>query len=264
MHSSRTLDRAPRTSLDRVRPLFVGGVALAGGILIWWAIAVFSGVPAYVLPTPAATLGRAVELFRTGAIQIHIAQTIAEVLQGAVIGIVIGIALSMTFHHVGQIRRALMPLIVVTQVTPKISIAPLIILWVGLGIGSKITLVALVVIYPVLINMLARLESIPSTIRDITSITGMTPLSRALKIEFPFSVPALAAGMKLGLLQGVTAAVIGEFIGARAGLGYLEKQGQDNDDIRLVLVTLGLLALLGVALYLLVGSLERRATKRFE
>ncbi|WP_223690517.1 ABC transporter permease [Leifsonia poae] len=256
--------RSSNTTFDRVRPLLVGGAALAGGVLVWWAIATFSGVPAYVLPTPGATWQRAVELFSAGAIQIHIAQTIAEVLQGAVIGIVIGIVLAMTFHHVGWIRRALMPLIVVAQVTPKISIAPLIILWVGLGIGSKITLVALVVVYPVLINMLARLESIPSTVRDLAKITGMGPLRRAFQIEFPYSVPALAAGVKLGLLQGVTAAVIGEFIGARAGLGYLEKQGQDNDDIRLVLVTLGLLALLGVVLYLLVGAIERRTTKRFE
>ncbi|TAM70067.1 MAG: ABC transporter permease [Microbacteriaceae bacterium] len=251
-------------SVDRVRPVLIGGAALAAGVLIWWAIAVISGLPAYILPTPGATLQRAIELFGTGAIQIHIAQTIAEVLQGAIIGIVLGMMLAMVFFHIGWVRKLLMPIIVVAQVTPKISIAPLIILWIGLGIGSKITLVALVVFYPVLINMLARLESIPSTVRDLAHITGMGPVRRAFRIEFPYSLPALAAGVQLGLLQGVTAAVIGEFIGTRAGLGYLEKQGQDNDDIRLVMVTLALLAALGVVLYLVVGLIERRVSRRFE
>jgi len=252
-----------KSTFDRVRPSLVGGAALVAGVVVWWAIARFSGVPPYILPTPGATLTRAFELFDSNAIQVHIAQTVAEVLQGAIIGIVIGIVLAMLFHHVRWLRRLFMPVVIVAQVTPKISIAPLIILWVGLGIGSKITLVALVVFYPVLINMLARLEAIPSTVRDLSKITGMGPVRRAFRIEFPYSFPALAAGIKLGLLQGVTAAVIGEFIGARAGLGYLEKQGQDNDDIRLVLVTLALLALLGVILYLVVGAIERRVSRRF-
>lgn len=251
-------------SRDRVRPLVVGGAALAAGIVIWWLFATFSGVPAYVLPTPQAVWARAVDLFVNNSVQIHIAQTVAEVLQGAVIGIVLGIVLAMTFHHVRWIERLLMPLIVVVQVTPKISIAPLIVLWIGLGVGSKITLVTLVVFYPVLINMLSRLSAMPTTLRDLAAIVGMNPVRRAFRIELPYSLPALAAGIKLGLLQGVTAAVIGEFIGARGGLGYLEKQGQDNDDIRLVIVALGLLCLLGVVIYTVVGFVERRIVRRFD
>ncbi len=92
----------------------------------------------------------------------------------------------------------------------------------------------------------------------------MGPVRRAFRIEFPFSLPALAAGLKLGLLQGVTAAVIGEFIGAKAGLGYLEKQGQDNADIRLVIITLMLLALIGYLLYAVVTLIEKRIVRRFD
>lgn len=251
-------------TLDRVRPLAIGGAALLAGLVAWWFLTQFAGIPSYILPSPAATLERAQGLFQSGAIQVHIAQTTAEVLQGSAIGLVLGVVLAMAFYHVGWLRRLLMPIVVVAQVTPKISIAPLIVLWLGLGIGSKIALVTLVVFYPVLINMLARLEAMPSTLRDLINIMGLGPIQRALKIEFPFTMPALAVGLKLGLLSGVTAAVIGEFIGAQAGLGYLEKQGQDNDDVRLVLVTLGLLSLLGVVLYLVVGLIERRIAARFE
>jgi NitT/TauT family transport system permease protein len=248
----------------RVRPLLIGGASLVAGVFAWWAIAHFSGVPAYILPTPGAVVRRAIELFGANALQIHIAQTVAEVIQGGLLGTVIGIVLAMTFAHVRWIRKLLMPLIVVAQVTPKISIAPLIVLWLGLGIGSKITLVVLVVFYPVLINMLSRLSSLPSTLKDLAAITGMGPIRRALKIELPFSLPALAAGLKLGLLQGVTAAVIGEFIGAQAGLGYLEKQAQDNADIRLVIIAILLLCLLGYVLYAIVTFIENRIDKRFE
>lgn len=253
-----------RVSADRVRPLLVGGGALVAGVLAWWAIASFTNVPAYILPTPLEVWKRAYELFATNAIQIQIAQTVAEIVQGSVIGIAVGLVLAMSFFHINWIQRLLMPLIVVAQVTPKISIAPLIVLWIGLGIGSKITLVALVVFYPVLINMLARLNAMPPTYRDLAKITGMNPVRRAIRMELPYSLPALAAGIKLGLLAGVTAAVIGEFIGANAGLGFLEKQGQDNDDIRLVIVALGLLSLLGVVLYWIVGVAERRIVRRFQ
>ncbi|MHB8185718.1 MAG: ABC transporter permease [Dermatophilaceae bacterium] len=207
---------------------------------------------------------RAIELFGVGALQIHIAQTVAEVIQGGLLGAAIGIVLAMVFAHVGWIGRLLMPLIVVAQVTPKISIAPLMVLWLGLGIGSKITLVVLVVFYPVLINMMSRLIALPSTLKDLAVITGMGPIRRAFRIELPFSLPALAAGLKLGLLQGVTAAVIGEFIGAQAGLGYLEKQAQDNADIRLVIIAILLLSLLGYVLYAVVTLIENRIVKRYE
>jgi NitT/TauT family transport system permease protein len=253
-----------RLTAQRVRPLLVGGASLVAGVLIWWAVAALTGIPSYILPTPGSVVNRAVELFAANALQIHIAQTVAEVLQGGLLGAVIGIVLAMVFAHVGWIQRLLMPLIVVAQVTPKISIAPLIVLWLGLGIGSKITLITLVVFYPVLINMLSRLNAIPSTLKDLARITGMGPVRRAFRIEFPFSLPALAAGLKLGLLQGVTAAVIGEFIGAKAGLGYLEKQGQDNADIRLVIITLMLLALIGYLLYAVVTLIEKRIVRRFD
>lgn len=248
---------------ERVRPVVVGGASLALGLIAWWAVTAFTQIPAYVLPSPAAVVERAAGLWASGSLQLHTAQTLAEVGQGAVIGGILGIVLAMVFYHIPVVNRILMPIIVVVQVTPKISIAPLIVLWIGLGISSKITLVAIVVFYPILINMLARLNSMPSTMKDLARITGMGPVRRAIRIEFPYTFSSIAAGLKIGLLAGVTAAVIGEFIGATAGLGYLEKQGQDNDDIRLVLVTLILLSLIGYVLWAVVGAVEKRVARRF-
>lgn len=248
---------------DRARSLLVGAASLGAGLVGWWLLADFGGLPGYVLPSPAEVVERAGGLLATGTLQLHTAQTVAEVLQGGVIGAVLGVVLAMTFHHVGPLRRLLTPVIVVMQVTPKISIAPLLILWIGLGIASKIVLVALVVFYPVLITMLARLESMPSSMRDLATIMHMGPVRRAMQIELPFALPAFMTGLGVGLLAGVTAAVIGEFIGATAGLGFLEKQGQDNDDVALVIACLVALSLLGWLLYEAVRLAERLITRRY-
>lgn len=248
---------------DRARSLLVGAASLGAGLAGWWLLAELGGLPDYVLPSPAAVVDRAAGLMASGSLQLHTAQTVAEVLQGAVIGAALGAALAMTFHHVRPIKRLLTPVIVVMQVTPKISIAPLLILWIGLGIASKIVLVALVVLYPVLITMLARLESMPSSMRDLASIMDMGPLRRALQIELPFALPGFMTGLGVGLLAGVTAAVIGEFIGATAGLGFLEKQGQDNDDVALVIACLLILSILGWLLFAGVRLVERRITRRY-
>lgn len=246
-----------------MRSLLIGGAALAGGIGAWWATAAWSGLPVYVVPSPIDVAVRGWRMWTEGSLPIHTAQTVAEVLQGAVLGLVIGMVLAMLFFHVRWVERLLMPLIVIAQVTPKISIAPLIVLWIGLGVVSKIALVTLVVFYPVLVNMSAALTSIPSGTRDLARILGMGPIRRAFRIEIPSSFPAIAAGLRIGLLAGVTAAVIGEFIGARAGLGYLEKQGQTNDDIQVVFVALLALSLLGCVLYGLTVAFERTVNRRF-
>lgn len=236
---------------------------MAGGLLVWAAIAALPNVPDYILPPPGKVLDRAMQLWGVGAVQPHIVQTLKEVLVGGLIGTLLGIVLGSLFHYVPIVRKILMPVIVVAQVTPKISIAPLIVLWLGLGIGSKLALVILVSFYPVLINLLSRLGSIPIAFRDLAQINGMSPLRRAVRIDFPFTLPALAAGMKLGLMQGVTASVIGQFIGSTAGLGFLELQAQQNADISLVLISIALLAGLGLLLFSVVSLVEQKLESRY-
>lgn len=238
-------------------------MSLAAGVVFWAAIAEFSALPNFVLPSPAELATRAVSLGQSGALGVHAAQTTAEVLQGVALGSAIGIGTAVLFVRVAWVERLMMPIIVVVQVTPKISIAPLIVLWLGLGIGSKITLIVLVTFYPVLVNMVGKLRGMPTALRDLAKILNIVGWRRALVLELPYSLPALAAGLRVGVLQAVTAAVIGEFIGAQAGLGYLEKQAQDNADIEVVMTSLLLLCALGWVLYATVGVVERKITERF-
>ncbi|KRV49268.1 ABC transporter permease [Wenjunlia vitaminophila] len=261
---STTAPRAVPSGLARrARPLAVGTASLAAGVLLWQLVVTLFDVPDYKLPSPGQVADRGWELGRDGVLTPHIQQTLAEVTQGVLLGSVIGVVLAALFVRVRLVERLLMPLIVVAQVTPKISIAPLIVLWLGLGVGSKIALVTLVSFYPVLVNTVMRLRSIPKGVDDLSRILKLGPVARAIKIDLPYSLPAIAAGLRLGTLAAVTAAVIGEFIGAQSGLGYLERQAQENDDIQLVIVSLLLLCLLALALYALVNLLERIIRTRF-
>lgn len=252
-----------RNGTSRKRSTVIGAVSLLAGVLLWWLVTAVFDIPAYKLPSPGAVAGHVWTLAGNGDLTVHIEQTLAEVVQGVLLGSVVGVIAAIAFARLPLAERILMPLIVVAQVTPKISIAPLIVLWLGLGIGSKIALVALVSFYPVLVNMTTRLRSIPASVEDLARLLKMGPVARAFKIDLPYSLPALAVGLRLGVLQAVTAAVIGEFIGAQAGLGYIEKQAQDNDDIQLVMISLGALCLMAWAMYALVGLVERRLTARF-
>lgn len=248
---------------ERLTSIVVGALSLAGGFVAWWALATFSGVPAYVLPAPQAVWDAGARLAMSGSLQTHTLQTLAEIGQGGAIGVSVGIVLAILFIKIPLVERLLMPIVVVLQVTPKISIAPLIVLWLGLGIGSKVALVALVTFYPVLINLVARLQGLPSTYADLARILNMGTVKKALVIDFPYAMPALITGLKIGVLQAVTAAVIGEYIGATAGLGFLQKQAQDNDQVSVVLLALFLLCLIGWGLYTLVGIFETLAKRRF-
>ena len=234
-----------------------------GGVAIWWAVVAIVNPPGYVLPWPGAVVERGWDLGSRGVLNEHIGRTLAAIVRGVPLGAVLGVIFAVLFTRVAIVERLLMPIVIVAQVTPKISIAPLIVLWLGLGIASKVALIALVTFYPVLVNMVASLRNVPQEYDDLMRILAIRGVRRALTIDLPHSLPSIATGLRVGVLQAVTAAVIGEFIGASAGLGYLEKQAQDNDDIRLVLVVIGLLCLLGWSLYALVGLIERWCTRRF-
>lgn len=251
------------THSTQVRPLLLGGGSLGLGVAAWWGAVRIGNLKSYILPAPWEVFQRGQELFLAGAIQPHIYRTLYEILVGGSIGGAFGVVAACLFSYVPIIKRLIMPIVVIVQVTPKISIAPLIVLWLGLGVSSKVTLVTLVMFYPVLINMMTKLNSVPRSFKDLAKVIGMSPFKRAVKVDIPFTFPALASGLKLGLLQGVTASVIGQFIGATAGLGFLEIQAQEAADIKLVFVCIFLLSLIGYSLYSVVALLEKKMAKRY-
>ena len=182
-----------------------------------------------------------VKLFVSGDVMKHIRVTMEEILVGTVIGIVIGLVLGYIMAKIRFIERLIMPFVIIIQTAPKISLAPLFILWMGLGIESKAALVILVVSFPIMINEVSAIRSIEDNVYNLMKVL------KASKWQ------------KLALTQAMTGAVIGEMIGAKAGLGYLLTLGSDIYDIKMILNAVILLSVIGLALYLISELIEKRA-----
>lgn len=233
-------------------------LSLAGFVLAWWGLVALFDVPSYLVPSPLGLAEKFWFLTTQAGLFSHVPVTVMEIIVGFVVGTVIGVAAAVLFTRFPMVEVVLNPLIIFIQTAPKIAIAPLLLLWLGLGATPKIVLVAIVAFFPVLSNMLSALRSIDPNYGALARILKMNAFQRLWRIELPQSLPLLFAGMKVGVTLAVTAAVIGELMGARAGLGYLLSLGQETADVALVLVAVLLLSLIGYLLYVALGVAERR------
>ncbi len=241
----------------------VSAVAVVVFLLAWRTLPRALGVSAQTLPTPVDLGRRLASMASHEGLGNHLLVTFSEIWRGVLIGLAAGVVLALVFAASPLVEKLVMPVVVVVQVTPKIAIAPLLVLWMGLGSVSKVFLVALVTFFPTLVNTLMALRSISGNVRQLSRLLALTRWQRFTKIELPSIVPGVVTGMRLGCLAGVTAAVIGEIIGAKAGLGYLVIQSQESGDVAQGLVAVLVLAFLGLLLWLGTGYLQARAERVF-
>lgn len=229
--------------------LFLGG---------WTLIVALLQVPSYLVPSPWGLAREFWFLVTQGNLLGHIPVTVTEIVVGFVVGTVLGVGFAILFVHLPWLELLLSPAIVLIQTAPKIAIAPLLLLWLGLGLAPKIVLVIIVTFFPVMSNVVSGLKSVDPRLHDFARLIHMPVLIRIRRIEMPHSLPSLFAGMKVAATLSVTAAVIGELMGARSGLGYLLRLGQETADVAMVLVAVILLSIIGFAFYLLIEWAERR------
>ena len=202
-------------------------------LAIWQLGLVLFDVPAFLLPSPLQIADKFWFMLSRGGLMNHIPVTVMEI-PGFVIGALLGVVVSL-FDRYPPLESLMSPVSLI-QTAPKIAIAPLLLLWLGIGASPKIVLVAIVTFFPVLSNMLSALRAINPQLIELASILKLSPLQRMWRIELPQSLPMLFSGLKVGATLAVTAAVIGELMGARAGLGYLLILGQETADVSLVMV----------------------------
>ena len=241
-----------------LRAALRAGTVLFVCVATWWLLVALLRVPAYLLPGPDVIAGKIVFLARAAQLERHVAATVAEIVLGSGIGAASGIACGWLFDRSPRLGRLLSPLILLLQTAPKIAIAPLLLLWLGLGLGPKVTLIAIVVFFPVLAGTVAGLGSVEPACRDLARLLRLGAFARFRRIELPFALPAIFAGLRIASTQAVTAAVVGELIGATAGLGYLLSLGQENNDAGVAMAAIAMLSILGWALHELVRAVETR------
>jgi NitT/TauT family transport system permease protein len=224
-------------------------------IVVWQIATWFFAVPDWLLPSPAVVLNRTEAWLP--ALPLHVGVTLLETLAGFIVALIIGVPLAMLIVSSTTIRDSIYPILVLLQVVPKIAIAPLFLIWVGYGLGSKVLMAFLVAFFPIVVGTAAGLESVPSELLDMSRVLKATKFQIFLGIRLPWALPHLFSGMKVAVSLALIGAIIGEFVGSDTGLGYVILAASGNMNTGLMFGAIVILAVMGIVLFDFIERLER-------
>lgn len=227
-------------------------------LLVGWQLFVtVQDYETFILPAPLVVAERLVATASSGLLLGHVTATLIEALGGFMLALVVSLVLGYTLAHTAWLERALAPILAASQAVPILAVAPLIILWFGAGLSSKILIAAVITFFPVLINTIVALRSIPRELREMALISGANRWQVLRYVEAPLSLPVLFGGIRTGLSLATTGAVVGEFVAGRQGLGALINIARGLFDTPLIFVALVMLAGITLLFYVSVAVLER-------
>ena len=232
-------------------------LSLSVFLLLWKGIVWLGGYPTFILPSPQAVVERLVSLLISGALWRHVQVTLKEILGGLALGTSVATLLGYLLAHSPVAERLLAPYIVASQSVPTVAIAPLLVIWFGTGLLSKVLVCALIVFFPILVNTVVGVRSVGQDLRDLMRTLQASRWQMIWMLEVPAALPTLLGGLKVGATLAVIGAVVGEFVASDRGVGYLLKQGQQLYDTPLVFVGIGTLVIMAQALYGAVALAER-------
>jgi NitT/TauT family transport system permease protein len=197
-------------------------------------------------------------MLQIGTLGRHFSVTLIETLAGFVIGSLAGILLGTLIALSQLMNRILYPYIIVLQVIPKVAIAPLLVIWLGYGIESKIVMAVLISFFPLLVNTIAGLQSIQPEYLDLLTALTANRWQSFRYVRFPNALPFIFAGLEAGIVLAIIGALVGEFVGSGVGLGYLIMLHNANMNIPGVFAVMAILSALGIVLYAAIGFARRR------
>ena len=249
---------APRRRTRQSMIAWLPSVSLLVGLGIWWAATRTPRLPDFILPSPGLVFTRFGQALLDGSLLRHALVTLFEVMTGMALGLLTASVLGYSLAKSRSIERALSPYIIASQAVPTVAIAPLFVIWFGPGLISKILITALIVFFPILVNTVVGLRSVPEDLRDLFRSLLATPWQTFTRLEVPAALPILLGGLRIGATLSVIGAVVGEFVGADQGLGFLINVARGQYDTALVFVTIITLVILALGLYGLVVLAENR------
>ena len=231
----------------------------AGLILVWQAVAVVTAAPPFILPTPVDVAVSAVE--RPLLLLQHAWVTYLEIVLGLVIGTVLGSLSALMLALYRPAKRWLLPVLVISQALPVFALAPILVLWLGYGMASKVAMAVLIIYFPVTAAFYDGLRRTDPGWLDLAKTLGGSRTAVLRHIRIPAAMPAFASGVRVGAAVAPIGAVVGEWVGSSAGLGYLMLHANARMQVDYMFAALFLLAAFGVALYFTVDALLRRVTR---
>jgi len=235
----------------------VGAFALF--ILAWKAVVVIGGLPPYILPSPETVAERFISAWLDGTLWPHFVTTMIEVVLGFTVGAGLGLVVGYGLARSALFERLASPYLVAAQAIPILVLAPLLVLWFGSGLASKVVICSLIVFFPVAIATMVGIRSVDRRLLELGRSLRATQRQILTTLEIPAALPNIFGGMRVGVTLAVVGAVVGEWAGASKGLAVLINLARGSlFDIPLMFATLLTIALVGVALYLVVVVVEHR------
>jgi NitT/TauT family transport system permease protein len=238
---------------------FLPPLLLLVTVLLGWELCVaLLEIPAWLLPAPSRV---AVRFLHTDTLWYHTGLTLFEALSGFALSAVAGIALSAGIVHSRFLERGVFPYVVVSNSVPIIAIIPLLTIWFGFGFAPKIAIAAIITFFPIVTNTTRGLKSTDPRVLDFMRSINATRREMFFKAQLPSALPFIFAGFKIAASLSLVGAVVGEFYGSDRGLGYLVISSATQLRTDLLFVAIVVLAVLGVALFVSFGWLERRVSR---
>jgi NitT/TauT family transport system permease protein len=228
--------------------------------VVGWQLVVFvSGFPPYILPGPLSVGQRFVRAWLDGTMWPHVSTTLVEVLLGFALGATVALVAGIALARSRLAERLLSPYLVAAQATPVLALAPLIALWFGTDLPSKLVICTLIVFFPVAVATMVGIRSVDPRLLEMARSFRAGSWQAITRVEVPAALPAILGGMRVGVTLSVIGAIVGEWSGADRGLGVLINIARGSlFDIPLMFAALLQLAIIGVALYLVMLLIERR------
>lgn len=228
-------------------------------VLAWQLLVFVSGFPPYILPGPLSVGEAFVTAWADGTMWPHVAATLVEVLLGFGLGASIALVVGIALARSPLAERLLSPYLVAAQATPVLALAPLIALWFGTGLLSKLVICTLIVFFPVAVATMVGIRSVDPRLLEMARSFRADGWQTISHVEVPAAAPAILGGMRVGVTLAVIGAIVGEWAGANRGLGVLINIARGSlFDIPLMFAALLQLAIIGVTLYLVMLFIERR------
>ncbi|MCC7487462.1 MAG: ABC transporter permease [Burkholderiales bacterium] len=222
----------------------------------WYVVA--REVSPLILPAPSKIVAALYQGIRSGVLIDGSLVTLWEIVLGYLLSAACAFVLGTLVSQFRLIEATVYPYVVALQTLPKIAIAPLILVWVGLGIESKVIVAALVSFFPMLVNTIVGLKSASADKLELMHALSASRAKTFFLVKLPEALPYMFAGLQIGIVLAVLGAIVGEFVGAKAGLGYLIMQMNYNLDVAGMFAVLVILGVMGIVLNLLISYVRRR------
>lgn len=244
--------------MKRLTPILLSTLAF---LVAWHLFTRYGDVPAFILPSPLSVWTRFLRSIEDGSLPYHTGITLLEIVLGLLAGVTFATVVGYVLAKSRSLERVLSPYLVASQAVPVVAIAPLLVIWLGDGILSKVVICALIVFFPVLVNTIVGVRAVPVSLYDLMNSLHARRAQILWKVEVPASLPVFLGGLRIGATLSVIGAIVGELVSAEQGLGFLLQLGDFQYDTAMVFVAVFILVALALLLYGMVTLLEKRFLK---